>query len=446
MDIEFTKEGLEAARTASTQHIEGRGNEYVAAWSPLDGPGTRTYDAVYRSNQPNRRTLGGNRRSGIYLILDRDANSAYVGLTNNFSDRFFNGNPRHPRGCRQGCRCHGHITITLETCTSHNIINTDSDSGYSVHILDEIPYSGDRISQAEIEWYYILDEHGFEMVNAVHMLGKKGYIGRPIISLDIKQQIYHFFPTISESSISCYGELYSGNPGAISTVLGPQNNQASGFTHRYATLDEVRKFTEGIDVDNLINNLDRTIVWRRVRNGPIVDIADSCPGCIDPKKKHGRLFHMTWDGGPLNEVDINHLRGTMKGPKGKTRKSKFRGVTWKKSAKPQGWQIKATKPTYPRFQTGPLKSWKVPSILFKHDLNPAIVREEKILENKWMGFNKGKRMGSNAKRINFFQPWRFISGNYFTDWEDGETGLLRVLIFYVSILSLLTAAVLQLFG
>ena len=98
MEIEFTEEGLEAARTASVEHIEGRGNEYHADWSPSVGPGSKTYDPIYQSNRPNRGTLRANRNSGIYLILDGEANRAYVGLTNNFADRFFNGNPRHPRG------------------------------------------------------------------------------------------------------------------------------------------------------------------------------------------------------------------------------------------------------------------------------------------------------------------------------------------------------------
>ncbi len=466
MQIEFTEEGLEAARAASIEHIEGRGNEYVTDWSPSVDPVIRTYEAVYRSNRPNEETLRGNRRSGIYLILDRDANRAYVGLTNNFSDRFFNGNPRHPRGCRRDCRCHGHITITLQTCTSHNIINTDSNSGFSVHLLDEITYSGDRISQAEIEWYYILREHGYEMVNAVHMLGKKGYIGRPIISLDLEKNIYHLFPTINEASIFCYGDIYSGNPGAISKVLGNREstgNQVLGYTHRYATLDEVREYNERIDLGDLVNNFDPITTWTWGRGGQVVDIEDRCEGCSG-EGKHTNRPRLTWDAGPLNSTEISHLKATMKGRYRQPRKSVFSGVRWKKSANPPGWQFAHKRKDLPLFQSGPLSDWNKPVVMFgyiikKNDIYAAFEREKRILKGGWQNDNnhdcgfwakafvlEQRKHKSNAKMLNFYQPWRFITGEYFTDWRDGKTGALGVLIFYGSILSLLTAIVSHLFG
>tara|TARA_B100001250_G_C19801048_1_gene791069 strand:+ start:1351 stop:2697 length:1347 start_codon:yes stop_codon:yes gene_type:complete len=448
VDIVFTEEGLEAATAASNDHIEGRGNEYVADWSPSVDPGTRTYDAVYRSNQPNTRTLRGNRDSGIYLILDRDTNRAYVGLTNNFGDRFFNGKPTHPRGCQQNCRCHGHITVTLQTCTSHNIINTDSDSGYSVHILEVIPHRGDRISQAEIEWYYILREHGYEMVNAVWALGKKKYVGRPIISFDISNRRHHYFDTISEASIICFGDRYSGNPGPISAVLGPGStfhSQASGFTHRYATVDEAREYTEGIDFENMINSFDSNIVWTRGA-GPEVDLANSCKGCSDPSKKHNsRLFRLHWRSGPLDAVSVEHLRWTGQGAYGKSDWPKKKGVSILRSRanpdfKPR-FQVRWKSPEKPK---SPHQTNK-PKWTRRKLLDATIWRENNILDNNLEAWNTNK-YGSNAKWINFRQPWRFIIKNYFTDWEDEETGLLRVLIFYGGILSLLTAAVLQLFG
>jgi hypothetical protein len=448
VDIEFTEEGLEAATTASIQHIEGRGNKYVADWSPLDGPGTITFDAVYRSNQPNRETLRANRRSGIYLILDRDANRAYVGLTNNFNDRFFNGNPTHPRRCRQDCRCHGHITVTLETCTSHNIINTDSDSGFSVYILTPIPYRGNQIGQAEIEWYYILREHGYEMVNAVWMLGKKGYVGRPIISFNIKNPRYHYFPTISEAASTLLPN-HSGGAGAVGRCVSGYQNQDSGYTHRYATPDEVREYTEGIDVGDMVNNFDSITTWRWGKNGPVVDLEDRCRGCSG-EGKHTNRPRLTWEAGPLSSTEISHLEGTMKGRYKKPRPSRFSGVRWKSSANPPGWQYAANRPNANLFQTGPLVGWKKPVVLLGHiikknDVYAALTREEKILEEGWQNENNDQTHKSNAKLLNFYQPWRFINGKHFTDWRDGKIGLLVVLIFYGSILSLLTATVLQLF-
>ena len=51
-------------------------------------------------------------------------------------------------------------------------------------------------------------------------------------------------------------------------------------------------------------------------------------------------------------------------------------------------------------------------------------------------YNTGKAYGSNAKWINLRQPWRFINGNFFTDWKDEETGLSRAIVLYGGILVL----------
>jgi len=437
VDIEFTEEGLETARTASIRHIEERGNEYVEAWSISVDSGTRTYDAVYRSNQPNRRTLEANRHSGIYLILDRDTNRAYVGLTNNFSDRFFNGKPTHPRGCRQDCRCHGHITVTLETCTSHNIINTDSNSGYSVHIIDRIPYKGDQIGQAEIEWYYILREHGYEMVNAVWMLGKKGYIGRPIISLDIKKQRYHYFPSISEAANTLLSGK-SGGAGSIGPILVKTQNQKWGFTHRYATLSEVRGYSEDVDVATFLSGFDREMVWRRRRTRTVVNLETTCLGCSGTKALHSKSFQMYWDSGVLNQIEIQHLIGTGRGSYDPTPKTKFKQVSWDKTR--QGWQTRWKKTPGSSMtnlgRAGPRNEWKKPIQL-------AIHREDEILKNDYQEHCTGKT-GSNAKRINFHQPWRFFQGNYYVDWGDNKTGCVRVIAVYGGLLSLMSLILLQL--
>lgn len=437
MDIEFTEEGLEAAKTASIGHIAERGNEYVADWSPLDGPCTLTSDAVYRGNQPNGGTLRANRSSGIYLILERKTNRAYVGLTNNFSDRFFNGNPLHPRGCEQNCRCHGHITVTLETCTSHNIIN--SNNGFSVHILDVIPYSGDRISQAEIEWYYIMREHGYEMVNAIWALGKKGYVGRPIISFDIKRQRYHYFPTISEGA-STLMSTRSGGAGAIGSTLVQPQSQAYGFTHRYATSDEAREYTEEVNVGDMVSSFDSKIVWTRGA-GPEVDLATSCKGCLDSSKKHNkRLFRLHWRSGSLDAISVEHLLRTGQGSYGKSDWPKKKGVSILRSRsdpnfKPR-FQVRWKSPKKPRM---PHQTNK-PIWTRRKLLDATIWRENKILDNNLEKNNTGK-YGSNAKWINLRQPWRFVNRTNFVDWEDGGTGLSRVLTICGGILLIVTVTV-----
>lgn len=440
MDIEFTEERLRAATTATIEHIEERGNEYVADWAPLDGPRTITFDAVYRSDEPDSEVLRNNRNSGIYLILERDANRAYVGLAKNFGNRFFNGNPNHPVGC-QNCRCHGHITATLETCTSHNIIN--SDRGFVIYILSVIPHSGNSISQAEIEWYYILREHGYQMVNSIWALGKKGYVGRPVISFNIQKQMYHYFPTITEAATTIFSS--GANPGWINPMLSGDQNQKKGYTHRYATLDEVREYTEGIDVANMVSNFDSVVVWRRGRNGPEVELSTACSGCLDSSKKHNkRKFILHWISGALPAVSVEHLFRTGQGPYGKSDWPKKKGVSKLRSRvdpnfKPR-YQIRWKSPEKPG--NSPHQTNK-PRWTRRKLIDATIWRERKILDNNLETWNQ-RKYGSNAKWINFRQPWRFLVRNHFTDWEDGETGLSRVLTIYGGILSLVTAMVLLL--
>ena len=175
---------------------------------------------------------------------------------------------------------------------------------------------------------------------------------------------------------------------------------------------------------------------------------------------------MMWDAGPLTSADISHLEYAIKGTYKARSKSFFSGVRWKKSARPEGWQFGYRRRDRAIFQSGPLADWNKPVVVFgkvikKNDIYAALEREEQILLGSWQNDNNDdyrfsdrvyrnpyvKRIHkSNAKLLNFFQPWRFINGKYFTDWNDGKTGLLGVLIFYGGILTLLTAIVFHLFG
>jgi len=447
VDFEITRDEIEMATTASIQHIEERGKEYVADWAPLDGPFSKSFDAVYQSNKPNGGTLGANRNSGIYLILENGTRQAYVGLAKNFSDRFFNGNPSHPRGC-QNCRCHGHITVTPDSCTSHTIIN--SRRGYSVYILSEIPYRGDQISQAEIEWYHILEKCGYEMVNAVWALGKKGYVGRSIISLNIATDKYHFFPTITEATRTLFGT--GANPGWVNQTLSnnriaPQSNHVRGYINRYATRSETVGYTGSEmrqeDLRNLISASGRDVMWTRGRDGPSVDLGTECAGCSNPSVKHNkRKFRIIWISGALLLQEVQHLHGTMQG--------KYIPSDWPKKKGVSKLQSRVDPTFIPRYQV----RWKSrikpkrphqtnkPEWTKRRLIDAVLWRENKIIDENLQSYNSGT-YGSNAKWINFRQPWRFVIRNYFTDWEDGDTGLSRVLTIY-GMLSLVSLTLLLL--
>ena len=142
-------------------------------------------------------------------------------------------------------------------------------------------------------------------------------------------------------------------------------------------------------------------------------------------------------------MTVEHLRGTGQGAyeisdwPNKKGVSKLRSRT-DTNFKPR-YQVRWKSPEKPK---SPHQTNK-PKWTRRKLIDATIWRERKILDNNLETWNK-RKYGSNAKWINSRQPWRFLVRNHFTDWEDGETGLSRVLTIYGGILSLVTVTVLLL--
>lgn len=439
IDVTLTTEGLERARQDSFNHHAERGNSYHDDWIPVEESGEKVYSELYDSDQPSN-NLRRDKGSGIYLICEKETKRAYVGLAEKIGPRFYHGKPDHALRCDDGCSCWGHITATPETCRSHQIIN--SENGFFVYILTRIGYSGDRISQCETDWYYILLEHGFDMVNADWNLGKKGYVGRPVVCVNIRTGDYLHFPTISNAASEIYED---SNAGRISSCLMRKmeygvwvmsQKQNGGYSFRYSTPEEIEIFQDERNITEAIKEFESRVIW--YDNRDIINLSETCKGCLNRLEACERKYGLSWDGGAFSKTELAHILDTSYG---KPRKSWwFVGVPWKSSANPPGWQCNAHRERDGGgriWQSGPLAEWREPSRLFNHDIEAAIYREEKVRDEGWGDFNQtGLQYRSNAKKINFRQPWRFLIGKQFVDWRDQKSGFIKIILIYGTVLAL----------
>ena len=400
----LTVETLERAMKESKRHHEQRDNQYDEARFPFHGSITLDIESV------DLEELKQDKRAGIYLIWEKKGGRAYVGMTANFSYRFYHGKPDHKHNCVR-CTCHGHINATPRTCRSHIIIN--SPNGFNVSILQEMEYDPELVCQAEVDWYYILLAHGIEMVNRDYALGNPNFSGMPIVSCNLSTGDYYFFPNQIGASIVCYGKT-SGGAGYVDVCAKGRQNQQSGFTHRKATEEEMDLYRGHREISHLISQLPTDVEWRIGAEGRInVDMATSCSGCSDDNESHQRKFRMLWKSGPLSQQDIEHLLGTSRDSYDEeVPQTDYKGVSWDKTAK--GWQTRAKKANTSHmkdlWRAGPKKEWK-------HAWQAALAREKKIISEKWQDFNKGK-IGSNARLLNIQLDEKQRGVQVFTDWED----------------------------
>lgn len=400
MRIEITSEGLQESLRRSRSHFTLRGNDYHDEWFPIIG-NEKEFEPISITDLRN------DRRAGIYLIKQEGLKRAYVGLASNFSSRFFNGKDDCKVNCKSNCGCYGHINSTPRTCRSHRII--ESGDNFEVYCLQEMEYATERVCQAEIDWYYILDELGFEMVNAVWALGVAGFNGRPIVSLNLQTKEYLYFMTVNESSVVCYGDRYSGNAGVISSTVRGFQNQFYGFTHRYATEDEVEGYKDRREVTELIPEFPRITEWIDATIDEDGDVSTLCSGCNGSSSTHKRNLRMKWTAGALSDTEIQHLRETSRGEySDDVPTTEYKGVSWHSGS--QGWQCRAKKGVSSKefWQTGPLKDWT-------QDHDAALHRELKILNNEWEEFNTGKK-GSNADLLNQNLSHEERGNRIFEDW------------------------------
>ena len=382
MRLEFTPEGLKESLGKSRDHLKVRGNEYHDEWFPITD-NEKEFEPI------SIRDLRNDRRAGIYLIKQEGLKRAYVGLASDFSSRFFNGKDDCKTNCPRGCSCYGHINSTPRTCRSHWII--ESGDNFEVYCLQEMRYESERVCQAEIDWYYILVELGFEMVNADWALGVAGFNGRPIVSVSLLTGEYFFFLTITEGATLLLPD-HSGGGGAIGPMISGFQNQLNGYTHRYATEEELDTYQGRREISDLISSFDSD---SRMIAGP----------------RGGRL---EWSMGPLDIETLNSLRETHRGvyDTEEDPRTELNGISWLKSRNSSKsvsgrWQVRAKRSSNSKdiHQTN-RKEWVENQLL-----TAAIYRERKIIAEGWQEWNTG-RYASNADWIN-----RQLGENLFTDWE-----------------------------
>jgi len=403
--LELTRDVLDSAQDMSEKHHRARNNPYDEAKFPIRSPSRLKLHPVSLDD------LILDKRSGIYLIWEKKGNSAYVGMTADFSYRFFHGKPDHKQNC-VNCTCHGHINATPVTCTSHHVIN--SKNGFHVSILETMKYEPMSVCQAEVDWYYILKAQGLNMVNRDWALGNPHFSGIPIVSCNLKTEEYSFSPNQIGAAVHCYGKT-TGGAGYVDVCAKKRQNQQSGFTHRIATEKEMEIYKTTRNITELIQGLTREVSWsRRTARELEVDLSEACPGCRDDTQSHPkRTFVLDWGDGPLSKLDLEHLRQTMQGKYEKSDvKTTLNGISWLKSRTDKKyvprWQVRARRSSTDSkdlFQTS-RKQWSEENLL-----DAAIYRENKIRESGWIDHNKGN-YGSNAEWINIQ-----LGVTIYVDWD-----------------------------
>jgi hypothetical protein len=162
---------------------------------------------------------------GIYLIASPDFSGAYVGLASNINHRFHN-------------RQYGHLTSPPETCRAWDVLSAGEPR---IFVIEEINYEGESIAHAEADYYFLLSAAGIRLTNAEWTLGKKGLEGRAVVSANVKTGEHYLFASVTEATEALFGPAQ--NPGLVACCLPSgktgYQDQCSGFTHRYATAEEV---------------------------------------------------------------------------------------------------------------------------------------------------------------------------------------------------------------
>ena len=305
--LAISEELLQRARERSLEWHAQRGNEYHKAMFPVDSEQEMTFDAI------DLEELKSDKRNGIYFIFDNTQNIGYVGMASSmtFGERFYNGKEDCKEKCPPKCGCFGHINATPDTCRSSRIITPGAE--YRVHILAEMDATTAEVMQSEVDWYYLLLEAGIEMTNADWALGRAGYTGRPIVSCNLETATYYHFLTIQEGHRFIHPDRAND---AISPVLRGFQNQLGGYTHRYATIEEIESFQADRNITELIGQYPRVLEWQN-NQGESMD-----EGSVN------RNSLLRWSAGALRESDIHHLRRHIRGPYDKSNKSEYEWVYW----------------------------------------------------------------------------------------------------------------------
>ena len=210
-------------------------------------------------------------------------------------------------------------------------------------------------------------------------------------------------------------EKHQGGAGYVDVCAKQRQNQQSGYTHRLATEDEIDYYQGVREISEMISQFESDVVWRTHEGGEITeDMREFCQGCDGSSGNHKRSPRIEWNGGPLSDLDINHLLANRRlssddSKYQKNPESEYKGVRWHKRG---GWQCGVK--TGPRgkdiLQRGPRKSWG------DDDSKAALYRENWILKDGLQDFNKDEN-GSNAELLNHRLTSEQRGGRTFVDWN-----------------------------
>ena len=413
MPFVFSEDSLQIASEMARTHVERyyrtmsyNMQDFISRTSNLD---LRVKNEYTRTELRNRQTEGVI-DSGIYLIVSENEETVYVGLANNFYTRFNQGYTSHNDDCEDECAHYGHFVNP--TLGSRSVGMPDGDCRY--FILESIEHEGFGISQAEIDWYFLFIANGWRsrnsrenkrLTNDPSRLGMKGGELSPCIVVSISSGEHTYFLGQNDAGVL----LNMTQPG--SKVLGPtiaQNkNQQNGYTARHATNEE-------IEAGEVVS--ERDVIWRDGEEGEIINLLESCQGCLDDQQPHSRRYRLFWNGGFLSTAEIAHLNGTRRNMDGEgynseNPQSDYRGVRWHSTR--SGWQCGVrTGPQSNDFsQRGPHRAWN-------SDDDAALYRERWILAEGYQEFNSGRLTGSNANLLNERLSLEQRSGQVFVDWSE----------------------------
>ena len=362
-----------------------------------------------RQELRDRRTKGV-LESGIYLIVAENDETVYVGLANNFYSRFNTGHTAHGAECPSTCSHFGHFVNPTQG--SRAVGMPDGDCRY--FILDSVEHDGFGISQAEIDWYYLFLANGWRdrgssaarrITNDPSRLGMKGKDLSPCIVVTISSGEHGFYLGQNDAGIL----LGMTQPGTkvLAPTIAQNKNQQNGYTARHATAEE-------IEAGEVVS--ERSVTWRDGEDGEIIDLLETCPGCLDGRRAHSRRYRLYWEGGSLSVEEIAHLDATRRVQVGEgynpdVPQSDYFGVRWHSTRR--GWQCGVR--TGPRsndlLQRGPHRAWS-------SDSDAALYRERWILKEGYQAFNTGRLTGSNARLLNERLSLDERDGQTFVDWAD----------------------------
>lgn len=302
------------------------------------------------------------KKADVYVISDDAGQNVYVGLALDVHHRFHNHD-------------YGHLTPN-NRCRSRHIIASGECVIRLLGVADGIAGRTELeqcLSLAEITTYVALRRAGYGVVNAAFTLGRVGESsGSSVVLCDHETGEYVFCETLDAAN-------KFADTTALPAVVHHYQRTAVGYAARWATPDEVEAF-DGLELTNGV-----------LRGDTVQGIIGALPSRVDWDGS-GRNAQFTWVAGPLSAHDIEQLNKYSRARyRSDIPTSEFRGVSWE--SRSQGWQTRA------KTGHGSKDLWQTRRRAWTTDLDAAIFREEKIIENGWQAFNTGA-YASNSARIN----------------------------------------------